>query len=348
MIETKRLVNLGKWVLRYLFAALIDEEIKRDESYRRQIQNTQHSSSHKGNSLHLGELPKNPMPGWPSQEDFDSAITPRPTNGFHATTPGLSIAIATPGLSTINNAAGAAQNAHPSTVEENELKKIQTNTSPSTGDYFSNPPPPIPPQPSSSKSADGSSDSQPDAPQSPTEPEKDAKSSSLFGKKFRMNFPKKLGRPSTEAKPTIVDDKSEESDKSSEKEDRVVEDNFYGIIQKIRNDYDDALAIQPDEPLQPGITPSLPSETPVLKPPAFTTIIIQEDSMDSGGLADLYRGTVRCVGQDADLIEKAAPMWLGDLLLRVIHPPLLLLPSTVLLLVLCQANLHSPPEPNPN
>ena len=304
---------------------MIDEEIRRDESYRHQIQAPHQFTGHDEKSLNLGELPKNPLPGWPSQDDFDSAITPRPSNGFYATTPGLSIAIATPGLSTINNAATAGQNILPSTIEEgNDLKKAQTNTASVSGDYFSNQPPAAPPQPTNGKSLDSSSDGQADTPQSPNEPEKDAKSSSRFSKKFRMNFPKKLGRPSTEAKPTIVDDKSEESDKSSEKEDKVIEDNFYGIIQKIRNDYDDNLMLRPDEPLQPGLTPSLPNETPVLKPPAFTTIIIQEDSMDSGGLADLYRGTVGCVGQDADLIEKAAPMWLGDLLLRVITSPVLI------------------------
>ena len=132
-----------------------------------------------------------------------------------------------------------------------------------------------------------------------------------------MNFPKKLGRSSVEVKPIVVDDKSEESDKSSEKEDKIVEDNFYGIVQKIRNDYDEQLLASPGGPLPTGISPSLPTETPILKPPPFTTVIIQEDRPDSGGVADLYRGTVNSVGKDADVIEKTAPMWLGDLLLRV-------------------------------
>jgi WD repeat-containing protein 48 len=47
----------------------------------------------------------------------------------------------------------------------------------------------------------------------------------------------------------------------------------------------------------------------------MTTVIIQEET--SGGSADLYRGTVATVGEDASLIEERAPMWLGDLLLRV-------------------------------
>lgn len=120
-----------------------------------------------------------------------------------------------------------------------------------------------------------------------------------------------------EAKAPIVDDKSEESDKSSEKEDKVVEDNFFGTIQKIRNEYEEILQGHLREPLASAIVTSLPNETPVLKPPPLTTIIIQEDNPDSGGVADIYRGTVNCVGYDADLIEKKAPMWLGELLLKV-------------------------------
>lgn len=34
--------------------------------------------------------------------------------------------------------------------------------------------------------------------------------------------------------------------------------------------------------------------------------MIQEDRPDSGGVADLYRGAVSSVGQDADLIHRKA------------------------------------------
>ena len=64
-----------------------------------------------------------------------------------------------------------------------------------------------------------------------------------------------------------------------------------------------------------AITPSMPNETPVLKPPLSTTVIIQEDRPDSGGVADLYRGTVGSLHEDADLLERVVPTWLGDLLL---------------------------------
>ena len=137
-----------------------------------------------------------------------------------------------------------------------------------------------------------------------------------------MNFPKKLGRSSVEAtKPAVVDEiKSEESDdKSSTKEEKVVEDNFLGSIQKIRIEYDEKLegSDAGDNSLQLLMTPSPANETPPLRPPPFTPVIIQEDRPDSGGVADLYRGQVGSLGADADMIEKTAPMWLGELLLRV-------------------------------
>ena len=315
------LVNLGKWVLRYLFGSLIDEEIKRDEAYRASVLATAHGSSgfRRENAPHSLQLPIQRANGWQQDHDNDaSVITPKPTNGFHypAITPGLAIGVATPAIVPPNHGTNV-QNHLPSTAEEGshlETTKSHLSNPRSSGDYFSSAPPPI----AAGKSSETTNPAEPEAlPQSPTEHDKDGKGGSLFGKKFRMNFPKKLGRSSVEVKPIVVDDKSEESDKSSEREDKIVEDNFYGIVQKIRNDYDEQLLTNPSSPLPTGINPSLPNETPVLKPPPFTTVIIQEDRPDSGGVADLYRGTVNSVGKDADVIEKTAPMWLGDLLLRV-------------------------------
>ena len=316
---------MGKWVLRYLFANLIDVEIELDETYRTSLlPNAQKPNRlYRENAPSSLQLPLTQTNGWQqNQDDNESAITPRPPNGYHypAVTPGLAIAVATPG--TVASIPGTTLQTHlPSTAEEGStLEKRQSHASNprSSGDYFSsNPPLPngstgkVPETPSAQEVP-------PDTvPQSPSEPDKDAKSSSLFSKKFRMNFPKKLGRSSAETKPATVDDKSEVSDKSSEKEDKIVEDNFHGVIQKIRNDYEEQLLTYPNNAVIPGIVPSTPSETPLLKPPPLTTVIIQEDRPDSGGVADLYRGTVSSVGHDAALVEKAAPMWLGDLLLRV-------------------------------
>jgi len=130
---------------------------------------------------------------------------------------------------------------------------------------------------------------------------------------------KKFGNTSTPevVKPAAVDEKSEDSDsRSSKTDERVIEDNFFGVIQRIRHVYEDQVH-DGAQVLTSAITPSLPNETPVLKPPLNTTILIQEDRPDSGGVADLFEGNVSSLGQQADIIEKVAPVWLADVLLRV-------------------------------
>ena len=142
-----------------------------------------------------------------------------------------------------------------------------------------------------------------------------------FGKKFRMSFStKKLGRSASQAtqeKPVVVDEKADESESSSTNE-KEVDDSFFGVLQKIRNDYDKQFAEVPDKVVETRVTPSLPNETPVLKLPPGTKIIIQEET--SGGSANVYQGTVENVGHDADIIEQKAPMWLGDVLLQNLIP----------------------------
>ena len=310
------LVNLGKWVLRYLFASLIDEEIRRDEAYRVKLKASQPPGNQSKSGLHLGPLPSRKPDGWQKiNDDSESITTPKASNGMPATTPGLQIGVASPGLSQVVSNGTATGLKTPMGTAGDEKR--------ASGDYFSNKPPPVS-EPTADrtadKAADSSSEGKPETAVSPTEGDKESKTSSLFGKKLRLNFPKKLGgRTSTEvSKPVIVEDKSDQSsDKSSEKEEKPIDDNFHGVVQRMQIEYDSNMSHYPEDPLITCIQPSLPSETPVLKPPHLTSIIIQEDSPDSGGLADLYRGTVGSVGQDADLIEGVAPTWLGELLLRV-------------------------------
>lgn len=177
----------------------------------------------------------------------------------------------------------------------------------------------------------------PPTPSLPQE-EEDGKASSRFGK-WRPFGGKKLGRSgSTDltalAKLNIgAGAAAEENGKTSTdgsapaaeeatsaiSQSAEAEDTLLGVIRRLRNNYD-VQTRQPhnsDEPLkiESAITPSLPAETPVLKPPKGTTIIVQEDKPDSGGVADLYRGTVGSVGDDRELVEKVAPAWLGEVLL---------------------------------
>ena len=169
-------------------------------------------------------------------------------------------------------------------------------------------------------------DSKEETVSSPTEPDTPAKKSKgMFGKKFNMSFNmKKFGTGTgtgttvpEPAKPAVVDEKTEDSDSHSTKtNEKVVEDNFLGSIQKMRQSYEEQLASDPGK-LETQIAPSLPNDTPVLKPPASTTILIQEDRPEAGGVADLFEGKVGSLGLQADLIEKVAPMWLADVLLKV-------------------------------
>ncbi|KAL6719357.1 hypothetical protein ACLMJK_003596 [Lecanora helva] len=325
-------INLGKWILRFLFDRFIQEEERRDAAFRDKLaaETSKPSSLRRENAPGSIYLPTNqPQEAQDLLNDDDSIITPRATlNGGirPAITPGLAIGTATPSVNGNNH---RVQQDRLGTAEEGtSLEKQASQSSQSRnsadrkGDYFSSS--------AQVKSLGDDENKGPTTPgevshegtaltttQSPIDGERDDKAKeSRFGKGFRMKFPKKLGRPSTDVKPVLVDEKSEESDKSEDKEDRTLQDNLYGTIQKIRYGYEERAQNKHALYLPSSISPSLLSETPKLHLPPYTTVIIQEERPDSGGVADLYRGTVRSVGYDADLIEKMAPTWLGDLLLK--------------------------------
>ena len=324
-------INLGKWILRFLFTKLIDEEIERDAIFRQLLMAnaSKPSSLRRENAPSSIQLPVIPPP-WFMNGD-DSIITPRPitmTDGIMrpANTPGLAIGAATPYINGVTSNSGPNR---PATAEESTALEKRTSqqsqprvSSDRTSDYFSSIAQAKSPVDGHSKGPVTPGDTALEAAaSSPVDADKEERSSSLFGKKFRMNFPKKLGRTSQDVKPAVVDEKSEESDKSEEKEDKTIQDNFFGTIQKIRYDYEECMQRGPSQHLAPGITPSSFNETPLLELPLSTTVIIQEERPDSGGVADLYRGTISSVGSDADLIERTGPMWLGDLLLKVCCNP---------------------------
>ncbi len=259
-------------------------------------------------------------------------MTPRPVNGSYVpTTPGMTIGAATPAP---QPRLAAPMDYQPlplanglSLENKSSQHSLSRTSSERTGDYFSSgPEPPLARELAKvNLSATNSQDDQ--SMSSSSEPDKEKESQgkeagSRFGMKFRMPFgSKKLSRTTTadSNKPTIANDQTDASEDSTSTDsgEPVIEDNFFGVVQTIREAYVAWSKDQAGPPMPAHITPSLPIETPVLKLPATTGIIIQEDRPDSGGIVDLYRGTVGSVGKDADLIEKVAPVWLGDLLLRV-------------------------------
>ncbi len=260
-----------------------------------------------------------------------SGSTLRANNVFHVPpTPGLAIGLATPMGPPPSAGRGSQHNPlTPTTEEGTQLERTQTGVSSTqeVADYFG--------QNASATNCNGngkpaetkeeskeSTESKEETVSSPTEPDTPAKKGKgMFGKKFNMSFNmKKFGTGTTApepAKPAVVDEKSEDSDSRSTKtNEKQFEDNFYGSIQRIRQSYEEQLAAG-SEKLDSQIAPSLPNDTPVLKPPASTTILIQEDRPEAGGVADLFEGKVGSLGLQADLIEKVAPMWLAEMLLRV-------------------------------
>ncbi|OBT40659.1 hypothetical protein VE00_08346 [Pseudogymnoascus sp. WSF 3629] len=299
-------INLGKWVLRHIFSRLIDEVIRRDEDLRKELTAKAKASR-----------PRDPPPtglqiptGNPFSSGDSDVTTPRGNGHQVQGTPNMGIVAATPLVPT---------NSLPAVSEDGtKLEKLQSQISHSsadkTGDYFTS----VPLASSETKPAATPNDTQEAAKATPdAEKHTNGKEAgSKFGKKFKMSFgSKKVARStSTSAEKPVVEVEKSEGSETSEPTEKETDDSFAGIIQKINAEYEKQLSEFPDQPLASGVTPSLPNEAPVLKPPTMTTVIIQEET--SGGSADLYRGTVGTVGEDASAIIERAPNWLGELLLK--------------------------------
>ncbi len=311
-------------MLRNLFTTLVDEEIKRDEVYRRGFRPI--GGLNRQNAPLSIDLPG--TAGFVSAGTVETGAitTPRQPNGLVPMTPGMSIGVATPGLPTALHSSHTAAHLTPTAEEEpggDSKNLLQAGSGDRASDYFSSNP--------NSHQSEASSESN-KAPATPSEvpsgatpasptDDKEEKKKGIFGKNFKMTFPKnmKLGRGSNEAKPAAATEEKQEdmSDKSSEAGEKIFEDNLSGVIERIRQEYEEHARNNTDQPLSVGFTPSLPNETPVLKPPPSTLVIIQEDNPESGGVADLYRGAINTLGKDVDVVEKVAPAWLGELLLKV-------------------------------
>lgn len=311
---TESQVNLGKWVLRHIFSNLVDEMVKRDEVFRKDLNEHIKKTFQRSNAPASIQIPTVPPGGW---VDNNSAATPK-ANGFtYPMTPGMGIGVATPAV--VSHLPGVPEDGAALLKQPTQTSRASTEKN---SDYFSSTQ--INSAETKTVATPTGSKEEEKPPKSPadTDKENSGNGNGIFGKKFRMGMSfgsKKLGRSlsASAEKPVVVEEKAEEGSETSEngEKEKEVDNNFFGVVQKIRNEYDKLLVETPDQLIESGVTPSLPNETPVLKPPPLTTVIIQEET--SGGVADLYRGTVGSVGEDASLIEERAPMWLGDLLLRV-------------------------------
>ncbi|KAJ5587331.1 uncharacterized protein N7459_003096 [Penicillium hispanicum] len=320
-------INLGKWILRWLFAPLVDEEIRRDNEYR-------DSAVAKAEELARQTSVSIPVPGDDIPRSVgipishDSSTTLRPGMDFSASPSiaGFGINQGTP--SSVNYLSTSMQSSvspFPALDVETPDVPGSTHAIPEGGpssfpdkssDYFSSRLPALDTEKQPMSPSDAASNS--GLPQSPAEPDKEErkKGSSLFGKKFRMDFPKKLGRTSTDAKPQILEEKIEESENTSVKEEKVYEANISGVIDRIRDEYEEFLSANPGRDLVTAITPSAESETPRLNIPSRTAVFIQEETGDTAVASDLFRGSVGSIGQEIERLEKSIPHWLGELLLK--------------------------------
>ncbi|PFH60307.1 hypothetical protein XA68_11153 [Ophiocordyceps unilateralis] len=312
--EDQRII-LGRWIMRYLFANLIDEEIRRDELHRQRL-NEEVERRQAGRQASASGSIELLHPDTPGPEGSDPATTPR-ANGSQPPVPSLGLAIGV-GLATPTVAGGLAGLRDGSTSTTGERFQGERD------DYFASERTVRTPATPATETSEGRSltengndkgkdkDKAADSGKAPSTP---------FGRKFRMSFSSKKLRSlsqATQEKPVVTaEDRTGESESSST-HDKEVDDSFLGVIQKMHNEYDKQLAESPDKPVETLMAPSLPSETPVLKLPPGTRVIIQEET--SGGSANIYQGTVGGLGRDADVIEQKAPMWLGEVLLRNMIP----------------------------
>ncbi|PWY84926.1 Pkinase-domain-containing protein [Aspergillus heteromorphus CBS 117.55] len=327
-------INLGKWVLRWLFAPLVDEHVQRDAQYRAmavaRAEELARLTSPGGTApmdIPFADGLRRPLglqtsldPLGTFRSGYDSVGSPT-TPGFgigYATSPGtLGSPVLPPHSFNNNSYFGTSIGEASDFLTSQQNPDTRASFSDRSSDYFS-----------SSKPLVSDGDKVPTTPgeltptalpQSPvTEPDKEERKrgASIFGKKFRMEFPKKLGRTSSEVKPQIQEEKVEESDKSSVKEERTFEANLGGFIERTRYEYEEWLAAHPGQELASAFTPSPDNETPVLDIPSRTVVLIQEESGDTAVASDLWRGTVGRISQEIDKLEKSIPLWLADVLLK--------------------------------
>ncbi|QDS74180.1 hypothetical protein FKW77_001939 [Venturia effusa] len=339
-------INLGKWILRYLFGNLIDEEIRRDEIFRRSLMERAQKME-RANAPGDIQMPANAeSTSWlDTGTGPASASTIKASNGYNfpVHTPGMAIGLATPGVQPTHSALSALTTSSTRTSLDQSQGNTRTSSEKQGGDYFGSQPAATAGSATTPEGTANGSSAEPGSDQTPTSLDDSRvpgtpsqEKGGMFGKKMWKNFGmkslKKTQTVDSKDKPSPVEEKFEDSDsRSSKHEDKVIEDTLEGAIQRIRLEYDaqmqkfereknerrgDANGDLSRPKLETLITPSLPNDTPVLKPPGNVTILIQEDRVDSGGVADLFEGTVGNSGLHTDRIEKVMPTWVADVLLR--------------------------------
>ena len=339
-------INLGKWVLRYLFANLVDEELARDGAYRAKFNEAIGKRLQAAEAAAAAAAPETADGGAEHPHAAFAAAA-----GMIPPTPGIGLATPLPAVGATPSDAGAAARTSQASHEDyfsNGILAVEpatpgmgltgaTGTAPAAAANLATAPA-AGEKDSKDKDKDKGKDKDKDStPLSPS-----TTKSTPFGKKLRLGMSfgtKKLGRSASTSIPEKTagsgagDDgkggangasgtanngggaSEENKSESASSHGKEVDDCFVGVVQRMQHEYEKQLAESPDRLLASRMSPFQPDEAPVLRIPPKTKVIIQEEL--TGGSIELYRGTVGGMGQtkDVDKIERCAPTWLAEALL---------------------------------
>lgn len=89
------------------------------------------------------------------------------------------------------------------------------------------------------------------------------------------------------------------------------------VVTNLQKDYNEKARTASDgTALFPSaFTPPMPHDLPIMPIPEHTKVLISELGKDSGGLVDIYRGSVGSLDNDADKLGKLVPAWIANVLL---------------------------------
>ncbi|EFW98425.1 WD repeat protein [Grosmannia clavigera kw1407] len=292
-------INLGKWILRYLFANLIDEEVRRDDVYLAKI-----------NEVIDKRIEAAALAAAAAAEAAAMSMLDVGSNGSDGT----------------GDKRGSQASRSSAEREENGLNGTSSNDgSNGPGLFLSKTTTGF----AGAEASDGAKDANTTA-KSPGTP---------FGKKFRMGMSfgtKKLGRSASTSVPEKtagaaagatpaagVDGTVEEGLETGSSSAADSDASFVGVVQRMRAEYERQLAAtatatadqQTLARVESRITPCPVDEAPPLQLPANTMVMIHEELQ--GGSMEVYRGTIATAGRsrDVDKIERCAPRWLAEALL---------------------------------
>lgn len=306
-------------MLRYLFADLIYEEMRRDEAFRHQLQSVASpNGARSGPSIAISsqtftEDVEKPTGTTPNASD-------RPP--INVDTPGFRIGAATPGVGltqvseTNGNQSQVADGSAPVRKSAEDYFSVKGTARPSDEQIRDS-------QPKTPQLGPANGIEVPTSPSDATAVSPAKETSTSFGRRLKSTFtPKKSMKnlSAAEERKTVVDEKEstpEQKLAENPADELPVGNTMLHVLEEIRAQYLKQKEQAVDSKLKPLMTPALPNDAPVLEPPTNTAIIIQDDHPSAGGVTDLFEGYLDQLGRHADYIEKVAPRWLGNLLLKV-------------------------------